>query len=78
MRNKIGQDINARLIKKCHYAWVIVVFTFMMLFLNAGVRSVPSIIMKLLETEFNWSRAPMLAAIAINLLLSEPILYFIS
>ncbi len=66
MKNKTGKAINVRLMKKCHYAWVIVILTFAMLMINAGVRSIPSIIMKPLETEFSWSRAHVSAAIAIS------------
>lgn len=66
LKKEINQGIEQRSRLNWHYAWVIVILTFAVLLINAGVRSIPSIIMKPLETEFSWSRAHVSAAIAIG------------
>lgn len=50
-----------------HYAWVVVGVTFAVLLVAAGVRTVPSVIIKPLETEFGWDRGSISFAVAISL-----------
>src|SRR5579875_3649578 len=52
-----------------HYAWIIAALTFAVLFLGAGVRAAPGVLIVPLESEFHWSRATISLAIGINLLL---------
>ncbi len=54
---------------KMHYAWIIAALTFAVLFLGAGVRAAPGVLIVPLESEFHWSRATISLAIGINLLL---------
>jgi sugar phosphate permease len=51
-----------------HYAWVIVVVTFMALLLSAGVRNAASVLFEPLETDFGWDRAGISLAFGISLL----------
>jgi MFS family permease len=51
-----------------HYAWVIVVVTFLVLLASAGVRSAPGVLIKPLEAEFGWDRASISLAIAVSIL----------
>ncbi len=55
--------------QKVHYGWIVVAVTFLTLLVGAGVRSTPGILMVPLESEFQWSRATISFAVAINLLL---------
>jgi sugar phosphate permease len=50
-----------------HYAWIVVGVTFAVLLVAAGVRTVPSVIIKPLETEFGWDRGSISFAVAISL-----------
>jgi len=52
-----------------HYAWVIAAVTFVVLLMTAGIRATPGILIVPLETEFQWSRTAISAAIAINIAL---------
>ena len=52
-----------------HYAWVVAAVTFVVLFVVAGVRATPSILIVPLEEEFGWSAATISVSIAINILL---------
>ncbi|MGZ4969124.1 MAG: MFS transporter [Methylobacter sp.] len=52
-----------------HYAWVVLAVTFTCLFVASTLRSVPGIIMLLLEHEFHWSRETISGAVSVNLLL---------
>jgi sugar phosphate permease len=54
---------------RMHYAWIIAALTFAVLFLGAGVRAAPGVLIVPLESEFHWSRATISLAIGINLLL---------
>lgn len=53
--------------RRLHFAWLIVIVTFLALVTSAGVRTVPGIIIKPLEAEFNWSRASISLAVAVSL-----------
>jgi MFS family permease len=55
--------------KKIHYGWVMVAVTFCILIVGAGIRSMPSVLMVPLETEFGWNRSVVSSSLAINLLL---------
>ena len=50
-----------------HYAWIVVIVTFLVLLLAAGVRTLPSVIIKPLEAEFGWDRGSISFAVAISL-----------
>jgi MFS family permease len=52
-----------------HYAWVIAAVTFVVLLMTAGIRATPGILIVPLETELQWSRTAISAAIAINIAL---------
>jgi sugar phosphate permease len=52
-----------------HYAWVIAAVTFVVLLMTAGIRATPGILIVPFETEFQWSRTAISAAIAINIAL---------
>lgn len=55
--------------KRIHYGWVMVAVAFMILLTGAGIRSMPSVLMVPLETEFDWNRSVVSTSLAINLLL---------
>ncbi len=54
---------------RIHYAWIIVLVTFVTLLASAGIRSVPGVLIIPLEKEFGWNRATISLAVSINLLL---------
>lgn len=51
-----------------HYAWVIVAVTFVTLLFAAGVRTVPSVILKPLELDLGWDAASTSFAVAVSLI----------
>ena len=55
--------------RRFHYAWVIVLVTFAVLIITAGVRATPGVLMVPLEAEFGWTTAAISTAIAINIAL---------
>ena len=55
--------------QRFHYAWLIVVVTFLTLLTTAGIRSTPGVLIVPLEQEFGWSRATISLAVSVNLLL---------
>lgn len=55
--------------KKIHYGWIMVAVAFIILLTGAGIRSMPSVLMVPLETEFDWNRSVVSTSLAINLLL---------
>ncbi len=50
-----------------HYGWIIVGVTFFTLLFAAGVRTIPSVIIKPLEAEFGWDRTTVSFAVALSL-----------
>ncbi|MBL8130280.1 MAG: MFS transporter [Anaerolineae bacterium] len=54
--------------RRFHYAWVIVVVTFLGLLLSAGVRNATSVLFEPLEAHFGWDRASVSLAFAISLI----------
>ena len=52
-----------------HYAWIAVGVTFLVMLVNAGIRSTPSVMMVPLERSFGWTRTTISLALAINLAL---------
>jgi MFS family permease len=52
---------------RLHYAWIVLAITFFAILVAAGMRSVTGVIMIPLEREFDWSRADISLAFAINL-----------
>lgn len=54
-------------VRGLHYAWVIMLVTFLALLASAGVQSAPGITLKSLEGEFGWTRAQTSLAVGIAL-----------
>ncbi len=54
---------------RLHYAWLMVVLTFAIMLVGAGVRATPSILIVPLEHEFGWSAATIGGAVAVNIFL---------
>ena len=52
-----------------HYAWLIVVVTFVTLITTAGFRATPGVLIVPLQNEFGWSRGTISLAISLGLLL---------
>src|SRR4051812_33665338 len=52
-----------------HYAWVIVVVTFVTLITTAGFRATPGVLIVPLQEEFGWSRATISLAVSLGLVL---------
>src|SRR5689334_19530689 len=52
-----------------HYAWLVVVVTFVTLITTAGFRATPGILIVPLQQEFGWSRATISLAVSLGLLL---------
>jgi sugar phosphate permease len=52
-----------------HYAWLIVLVTFVTLITTAGFRAAPGVLIVPLQDEFGWSRATVSLAVSIGLLL---------
>lgn len=52
--------------RRPHYAWVIVVVTFLVLLVAAGVRAAPGVLIKPLEAEFGWDRGSISLAVALS------------
>ncbi len=57
------------MLKRVHFAWVVVVVAFVTLLGAAGYRSSPSVLMVPIQDEFGGPRAAISAAISVNLLL---------
>jgi MFS family permease len=49
-----------------HYGWIVVAITFVVLLVTAGLRALPSVVIKPLESEFGWDRAGVSLAIAVS------------
>ncbi len=54
---------------RAHYAWLIVVVTFVTLITTAGFRATPGVLIVPLQDEFGWSRATISLAVSLGLLL---------
>lgn len=52
-----------------HYAWLIVVVTFVTLITTAGFRATPGVLIVPLQQEFGWSRSTISLGISIGLLI---------
>lgn len=52
-----------------HYGWVVAAITFLTLLAAAGVRAAPNVLMVPVGNAFQWSRAAVSAAVAVNLML---------
>ncbi len=55
-------------VKRFHYAWVVVVVTFLALLAAQSVRAAPGVIITSLESEFGWSRTEISLAISLGIL----------
>lgn len=52
-----------------HYAWLIVIVTFVTLITTAGFRATPGVLIVPLQTEFGWSRGTISLAVSLGLVL---------
>ena len=52
-----------------HYAWLIVIVTFVTLITTAGFRATPGVLIVPLQQEFGWSRGTISLAVSLGLLL---------
>ncbi|HCU50052.1 MAG TPA: MFS transporter, partial [Micromonosporaceae bacterium] len=57
------------MLRRVHFAWIVVAVAFLTLLGAAGFRSAPSVMMVPLQDEFGWPRATISFAVSINLLL---------
>jgi MFS family permease len=55
-------------VKRFHYAWIVVVVTFLALLAAQAVRAAPGVIITPLEAEFGWSRTDISFAISLSIL----------
>lgn len=56
-------------LSKVHYAWIVAAVTFAVLLIGGATRASPALLIVPLENEFQWSRATISFAIAVNILL---------
>src|SRR5256714_1031928 len=54
-------------VKRFHYAWIVVVVTFLALLAAQAVRAAPGVIITSLESEFGWSRTEISFAISLSI-----------
>jgi sugar phosphate permease len=52
-----------------HYGWIVAAAAFLAVLVSSGVRSIPTLFIVPIETEFGWPRATLSSAIAVGLLL---------
>jgi len=57
------------MIKRIHYAWIVLAVTFAVLICSAGVRATIGVLMVPIEAEFGWSRTTLSAIVTVNLVL---------
>src|SRR5256884_4101021 len=55
-------------VMRFHYAWVVVIVTFLALLAAQAVRAAPGVIITSLESEFGWSRTTISLAISLSIL----------
>jgi MFS family permease len=55
-------------VKRIHYAWIVVIVTFLSLLAAQSVRAAPSVIITSLESEFGWTRTEISLAISLSIL----------
>jgi MFS family permease len=55
-------------VKRLHYAWIVVLVTFLALLAAQAVRAAPGVIITSLESEFGWSRTAISLAISLSIL----------
>src|SRR5207244_12094195 len=54
--------------KRLHYAWIVVVVTFLSLLAAQAVRAAPGVIITSLESEFGWTRTAISFAVSLSIL----------
>src|SRR2546430_10750028 len=54
-------------VKRFHYAWIVVIVTFLALLAAQAVRAAPGVIITSLESEFGWSRTAISFAISLSI-----------
>ena len=52
---------------RVHYAWFVVIATFVTLITTAGFRATPGVLIVPLQQEYGWSRATISIAVALGL-----------
>ena len=63
------RSLNFRMpVKRFHYAWIVVIVTFLALLAAQAVRAAPGVIITSLESEFGWSRTAISLAISLSIL----------
>jgi MFS family permease len=69
MSSQVGHVRAASGRGKLHYAWIVMVVTFLALLSSAGIGATRAVLVLPLEQEFHWDRATISLALSINLLL---------
>ena len=54
--------------KRLHYAWIVVLVTFLSLLAAQAVRAAPGVIITSLESEFGWTRTAISFAVSLSIL----------
>jgi len=54
---------------RIHYGWIVAAAAFLAVLVSSGMRSIPTLFIVPIETEFGWTRAVLSSAIAVSLLL---------
>src|SRR5256885_10535503 len=63
------RSLNFRMpVKRFHYAWIVVIVTFLALLAAQAVRAAPGVIITSLESEFGWPRTAISLAISLSIL----------
>src|SRR5438046_8990771 len=57
-------------VKRFHYAWIVVLVTFLALLAAQAVRAAPGVIITSLESEFGWSRTEISFAVYLSIVTS--------
>src|SRR3712207_4465091 len=52
-----------------HYGWIVVAVLFLAMLVGSGIRSLPTVLILPIESEFGWDRASITFAVSTNLLL---------
>src|SRR5262249_59866461 len=68
-RARGGRMIERLIGRPLHYAWLIVIVTFVTLITTAGFRATPGVIIVPLQDEFGWSRGTIPLGVSLGLLL---------
>jgi predicted MFS family arabinose efflux permease len=67
--SKLQTALAAKVGSRFHYAWVVAAAIFVSLLISAGVRSMPGVLLVPLETDLQWDRTSVSAAISVGIAL---------